>query len=145
MRTLRDAAPLSSEPLFAWAEADSARTADGDRFARFCGVADYDACERRHGGSAASEAANLLAAPTKEQQRAAVLAAVVRAGAEGITCRELAARWGVEMHTISGRFSELRDLGEIRVALDADGGEIRRDKCGVWIWTGLDTRSTTWR
>jgi hypothetical protein len=56
-----------------------------------------------------------------------VLVAVQVAGSHGITCRELAARWQVGLHTLSGRFTELHTRGHIK-----RNGETR-DNCSVWV------------
>jgi len=75
----------------------------------------FDICRNRHGGDSASEAANqrIEAHGSKEKQRARVYQAIVVAGHYGLTCKELAARWGVGMNTISGRFSELLQKGMV--------------------------------
>lgn len=70
----------------------------------------FDICSRRHGGNAESTVANRKAAPSKAAQRQRVLEACK---GEGITCRELAERWGVGMNQISGRFTELKRTGTI--------------------------------
>jgi hypothetical protein len=85
----------------------------------------FDICSRKHGGNIHSRAANERAAPCKATQRAAVFMEVVASDDAGLTCRELASRWGVDMNQISGRFSELKAGGLI-----AQSG--RRGKCGVW-------------
>lgn len=72
---------------------------------------DFDVCATRHGGNPESIAANKRNAATKGDQRAAVLCACQRVN--GVTCRELAEEWGVGMNQISGRFSELKQTGEI--------------------------------
>lgn len=122
---------FSDLPLFA--EGKSLCEQRPDRYAAHCGVSDYDVAERRHGGNAASEAANVRAAPSKQQMREAVLAAVMRSRAQGLTLRELAARWAVPMHAVSGRFSELRDMGRIDRLQDEEGRCVMREGCGVWI------------
>ena len=72
---------------------------------------DFDVCANRHGGNAESIAANRRNAATRANQRASVLAACQRTN--GVTCRELAEEWNVGMNQISGRFSELKQTGEI--------------------------------
>jgi len=106
-----------------------------DQYARAVRVPDYDVSSRKSGDQGGSARANEVAAPTKQQQRDAVFAAVSRWTAHGLglTLRELAHLWLVPMHTVSGRFSELRDLGLICRRLDADGKPVLREGCGVWI------------
>ena len=88
---------------------------------------DYrDICKGRHGGNANSRAANARLAPNKAKQRERVLAAIVAAGEKGITCKELAEKWGVGMNTISGRFSKLKFDKEI-----FPSG--KRNGCGVFV------------
>lgn len=139
----------SDLPLFAGLGYAAAAAAQPDRVAAATGVEDYDISERRARGQGGSEAANRAAAPTKQQQRDAVLAAVLRAGEDGLTLRELAAHWEVPMHTISGRFSELRALGMICRHLWEDGKPLLREGCGVWIDARLacrdQRREETWR
>lgn len=87
---------------------------------------DYrDVCRNRHGGNANSRAANARLAPVKTKQREEVFRAIILAGDAGLTCKELAAVWGVDMNKISGRFSELKADGRIvQVA--------RRDGCSAY-------------
>lgn len=135
---------FSDLPLFDWRCSAATRQNDPDTYVRAVGVPDYDVCSARSGDQGGSAAANALAAPTKQQQRDAVLAAVVRRsgpGGTGLTLRELARMWGVPMHTISGRFSELRDLKLIARMLDQDGKPILRDGCGIWIDAALARRT----
>ena len=76
-------------------------------------VTNPDVCRNRHGGNAESEQANNVAHLTKAQQRERVLRAI-RESASGMSCKELAALWGVGMNTISGRFTELKARELIR-------------------------------
>jgi hypothetical protein len=78
--------------------------------------AHYDICRNRHGGDPASEDVNreIENSGAKNRQRARVYAAIVQTGDNGLTCKELAARWAVGMNTISGRFSELLKDGRVR-------------------------------
>ncbi len=105
----------------------------GDDYARACRVADYDICERRSGDQGGSHAANDRAAASKQELRTAVLRAIRAAGARGLTLRELASDWDKPMHAVSGRFSELRDLGLISRRMDPDGRPELREGCGVWV------------
>ena len=72
----------------------------------------WDICERKHRRN--PESRNAFKTCNASQQRAQVLAAVQQAGRHGLTCHELADRWGVSAHQISGRFSELKKQGAIR-------------------------------
>lgn len=139
----------SDLPLFAGLGYAAAAAAQPDRFAAAVGVEDYDITERRSGAQGGSPAANRAVRPTKQQQRDAVLAAVLRAGEDGLTLRELAARWEMPMHAISGRFSELKAMGLICRHLWEDGKPLLREGCGVWIDARLacrdQRREETWR
>jgi hypothetical protein len=124
---------FSDLPLFAERGGGVATQPAADDAARAYRVPDYDVCERRSGDQGGSGEANERAAPSKQQMRDAVLAAVLRAGSLGLTLRELAARWELPMHTLSGRFSELRDLGLIARRLDVEGKPVIREGCGIWL------------
>ena len=76
-------------------------------------IAHPDICRGRHGGNEESENANKVAEPGKNETRERVFHAVVAAKDDGLTCKELATRWGLGMHQISGRFSELKRDGRI--------------------------------
>jgi len=73
----------------------------------------FDVCAGRHGGNRESVAANYRHLSGRAEQRGRVFRAVRAAGEGGITCRELAEAWGIGMHRISGRFTELRIEGRI--------------------------------
>jgi len=90
-----------------------------------------DICAGKHGGNEQSEAAHQRGASGRAQQKARVLAEIEKSGRSGLTCKELAVRWGVMMHHISGRFSELKADGEIWQAVDEDGKKIVRDGCAA--------------
>ena len=64
---------------------------------------DFDVCASRHHGNEQSVAAH----HDTTIQRQRVLEAIKAAGANGITCDELSAKWGVGQNSISGRFSSL--------------------------------------
>jgi len=72
----------------------------------------WDICAGKHKRNPESTAA--FKACNASEQRNRVLAAVQQAGRHGLTCHELADRWGVSAHQISGRFSELKKQGAIR-------------------------------
>ena len=74
----------------------------------------WDISAKKHRGNPESVAA--YKGLDASQQRARVLAAVNQSGQLGITCHELAERWGVSPHQISGRFSELKQSRAIRKA-----------------------------
>lgn len=65
-----------------------------------------DICARKHGGNEQSRRA--FSADTAAIQRERVLAAIMQAGERGLTCDELAAKWGKAQNEISGRFAELK-------------------------------------
>ena len=82
-----------------------------------------DICQSRHQGSEESVVAfETKIKPSLSQSRAKVLAAIKAAGQDGITCKELAASWGVGMNKISGRFSDLKRAGLIAPAGPARDG-----------------------
>ena len=87
----------------------------------------WDVCARKYGGNAESQAARKSCKASEQREK--VFAAVVSAGAEGITCHELAARWGVSPNQISGRFSELKSKG--RVWKDGTRRNAAGQVCGV--------------
>ncbi len=72
-----------------------------------------DICASRHSGSAESVAAFDRIEGAIPETRRRVLAEIRRAGASGLTAKELAALWGVGLNTISGRFTELKRDGLI--------------------------------
>ena len=91
-----------------------------------------DICAGRHGGNEQSAQANERGATGRAEQRARVLAEIERAGRAGLTCKELAERWGVGMNAISGRFTELKTSGDIWQAVDDNGNRIVRDGSSAW-------------
>lgn len=48
-----------------------------------------------------------------QMNRQRVLETVIKAGTYGITCKELAHEYGLAMHHVSGRFTELKKEGKI--------------------------------
>lgn len=82
--------------------------------------------EREAAGRELSDAA--FAKCDRGRQREAVRKAVVEAEDYGITCDELAERWGVTPNAISGRFTELSSTED-----DGPWIERRRDSSGKWI------------
>jgi predicted transcriptional regulator len=70
-------------------------------------------------------AANAKAAAGKRDARLAVMRLIRNAGDSGLTCKEAAAALGKGMNAVSGRFSELKTLGMIRMVG-------RREGCGAY-------------
>lgn len=77
-----------------------------------------------HGRQASVEAFQVIA-PTLSERRQRILAAIVDAGAAGVTLDELSQRFGVPAHTISGRVTELKRAGLVRHT-----GDRRRTRSG---------------
>lgn len=94
---------------------------------------DGDICAGRHGGAPASVDAFEAVKPSRPEHRTAVLDLVIAAGLRGITSKEIAARLGLALHKVSGRCSELKALGLVRVACKPDGTEYRRDRAAVLV------------
>ena len=72
----------------------------------------FDITAGKHGGNPESRTANLKACPNKQHWHGEIIRylAFVRRDA---TCAELSQHFGVAMHRISGRCSELKALGLI--------------------------------
>jgi DNA-binding transcriptional regulator YhcF (GntR family) len=85
-----------------------------------------DITANRHGGNPESEAAYRRIVGSLRPRARQVLAEIEGAGEEGLTTRELAAKWRVGMNVVSGRFSELKKQEMIRKT-----GV--RDDCGVYV------------
>jgi DNA-binding transcriptional regulator YhcF (GntR family) len=82
-----------------------------------------DITRHRHRGNQESETAFERVRQVIPEQRFEVLRAIRAAGKEGLTCKELAKQWGVDMNKISGRFSELKRDGMIRkIGVREDSG-----------------------
>lgn len=92
---------------------------------------ELDITARKHGGNPQSAAAHRKRAHKGPQQRERVLAAIRLAGEQGLTCDELAERWGVGMNAVSGRFSELSRAGKIT----KNGTRPTRtgNRAGAWV------------
>ena len=76
-----------------------------------------DVCQNKHQGNEQStQAFQTKVKPTLRQRQIEVLQAINNAGNQGLTCKELAKAWQIGMNAISGRFSELKRLGEIEPA-----------------------------
>jgi hypothetical protein len=85
-----------------------------------------DICENKHGGTFTSKAAFKRAQPNMSKSRQDVLFAVEMSLDIGITAKEYAQKNGVQLNTISGRFTELAREGWIMRTDET------RDGCGVW-------------
>ena len=93
----------------------------------------HDPCAGRHRDNPESTAAFRRLAPIRRKQAQRVLDAVLAAGADGLTCRELAERWGKGMNAISGRFSELKACEPPLIRrVYRDGRPVTRAGCGVY-------------
>lgn len=76
-----------------------------------------DICQDRHQGNEQStQAFQTKVKPALRQRQIEVLQAINNAGNKGLTCKELSRTWQIGMNAISGRFSELKRLGEIEPA-----------------------------
>lgn len=76
-----------------------------------------DVCRNKHQGNEQStQAFETKVKPNLKQRQIEVLQAINNAGNQGLTCKELAKNWQIGMNAISGRFSELKRLGEIEPA-----------------------------
>lgn len=84
----------------------------------------FDICSGRHRGAPTSRLAQLDRVAHAAQQRARVHQAILEAGAAGLIVDELSARWSVPPNSISGRFSELKAGGLLRIV------ELRRTRAG---------------
>lgn len=100
-------------------------------------AANPDICARKHHGAPTSaEAFDRVAANLPERQ-ARVWAEIVLAGARGITCDELAARWDCPQHTLSARFTELSAAGLIA----SSGRRPTRSGCTAQVWRAVDMQT----
>jgi len=81
-----------------------------------------DITANRHQGSPESWAAYQKAHEAMPRQRADVLAHISTAADHGLTAKECAAKMGLPLNHISGRFSELKAAGKIRKTLDRREG-----------------------
>lgn len=88
-----------------------------------------DICARLHRGNAESEAAFKSIKGNLSFRCECVLAAIKRAGAHGLSAKDLAADWNVGLNTISGRFSDLKKANLIRKVSV-------RDASGVYVAEG---------
>lgn len=86
-----------------------------------------DPCERKHGGSPTSIEAHKRVVYTKEEVYKRTTALLKARGTYGATSKEIAAAFGVELNTVSGRFSEMKSMNWIK-----ENGE-RRNGAAVLI------------
>jgi DNA-binding CsgD family transcriptional regulator len=75
--------------------------------------AERDPCAPRHGGNPNSQAAHHSVAKHAESDRQRILAMIVAAGENGLTCDEACVILECDQNQISGRFSELYRRGQI--------------------------------
>ena len=85
-----------------------------------------DICENKHGGTFTSKTAFKRAQPNMSKSRQDVLFAVEMSLDIGITAKEYAQKNGLQLNTISGRFTELSRDGWIMRTDET------RDGCAVW-------------
>ena len=83
------------------------------------------------------------------EQRARVLAEIGRAGRAGLTCKELAERWGVGMNAISGRFTELRPRATsgrrwTTTGIESCGTAVPPGEVNMGAKTGINWTDSTW-
>jgi hypothetical protein len=78
-----------------------------------------DPCAVKHGGNEQSREANKKNLHHRTVQRQRVLDAITQSPS-GLTMKELAAQWGVQFSSISGRGSELKKMGLLETT-----GEVR--------------------
>jgi hypothetical protein len=84
-----------------------------------------DVCAVKHGDNSLSVAANRRVTPHKATMRTEIYSCLRLDHPQGLTCKELAKKFGRPMHAISGRIAELKALALVR-----DSG-IRRDRGAV--------------
>lgn len=72
----------------------------------------FDITYRKHGGNEESVAANPSVESKRESHRE-ILKVLRVAGASGQTAKEIAAYFQKPLHKISGRLSELKEMGQI--------------------------------
>lgn len=86
---------------------------------------DADPCERKHKGNAQSRAAWDRVAVSADDRKGEICRWLEARGELGGTCDEFAAEIGVEVNTVSGRFSDLKRRFFIKAKLD-DGKPVTR-------------------
>lgn len=83
-----------------------------------------DVCARKHKGSATSIAANTRANKTKARDKMRIMEFAIKNMGRCYS-KQIARAFGVDLNVISGRFTELKDLGML-----AETGE-REEGCAV--------------
>ena len=86
-----------------------------------------DPSARKHGGNPQSVAAHKRVIHTKQDTYRKIMELLTARGSYGATSKEIAAAFGVELNTISGRFSELKAMNWIK-----ENGQ-RRDNAAVLV------------
>lgn len=89
----------------------------------------FDPSARKHHNNPQSVAAHDRVKRTKEETYKKIMALLNARGEYGATSKEIAAAFGVELNTISGRFSELKAMGWIEEnGSRRDGAAVLRAK-----------------
>ena len=82
-----------------------------------------DICENKHGGNAESVKANRRVSSTKVKSQQAILEILRQYGP--LTCKEISMVKDAPMHQVSGRITELKELGLVRATAEVrDGGRV---------------------
>ncbi len=79
-----------------------------------------------HGAQSRNETFRTSVRPSVSERRAAVLGAIVRAGSAGMTLDELSVCFGCSPNALSGRVTELKQMGLVRHTADR-----RRTRAGA--------------
>jgi hypothetical protein len=89
-----------------------------------------DPCANRHKGNPQSEAAHKRIVHTKQDTYKRITDLLRARGPYGATSKEIAAAFGVQLNTISGRFAEMKQMKWIK-----ETGE-RRNGAAVLVCEG---------
>ena len=89
----------------------------------------WDVDSNRHKGNPQSIKANAIAAPSKPSVRSRILEYLRNYG-DG-TLKEMARTFGLAVHKVSPRLSDLKAIGAIEDVSDAAGEVIEREDCAV--------------
>ena len=88
-------------------------------------IARRDPSQRKHGGNPESTLAHRKALGTKRHWYTLFLRELRKAGSQGRTAKELARQFGVGLNVISGRCTELVQMGMVaRLAIRRDGSAV---------------------
>lgn len=93
----------------------------------------FDPCAGHHHGDESSAAAHARIVSRKQGMQASILELARSRGGAGITSKSVAQHFATGTANISGRLTELKLLGLLRYALDAQGRRIRRDGAAVLV------------